>query len=374
VRAPDGSEIAQVLVPFSGEEDDLSQVERDFLARVYFSVVLGSVIGGAVAFGAGLVIASRLTRPLRRLTTAARRLASGEQHEPIAAPHTTELDELARSFNTMAAELEHQQQLRRQLVADIAHELRTPLSVLRLQIESIEDGVEPPTPAVMASLGEEVSLLTRLVEDLRLLSLADAGQLSLSIAPVDAAQALDRAASAAAARARKQQIALHLTPPTAPLSVLADQQRLGQILANLVENALRYTPAGGSVTLNATRARAEGRGQRAETASALCPLPSALIIFEVRDTGPGMPPAELARIFDRFYRTDQARARETGGSGLGLAIVQRLAEMHGGRVWAESTVGSGTSFFVALPEAVAVPMVARKDGESQRQASRSRNG
>jgi signal transduction histidine kinase len=284
----------------------------------------------------------------------------------------------------MADELERQQLLRRQLVADIAHELRTPLSVLRVQIESLEDGIEQPTPATLASLSEEVGLLTRLVDDLRLLSLADAGQLSLSIGDVDATAAAERVVRMAAARARQQGIELRAELPDAPLTVVADPQRLAQVLGNLVENALRYTPSGGNVIVRVyadhrPMPSSEAKGPTTEprseqlavdqpgptlTRSPAHPLtrlhrpPSVVgsqpsfVVFEVADTGPGIPPDELPLIFERFYRADKTRARETGGSGLGLAIVQRLVEIQGGRIWASSAVGRGATFHVALPATI----------------------
>ncbi len=338
----------------SGDRALLNQQERSFLGVVYLSVIGGSVLAVVVALIVGLVITGRMTRPLRSFQDAAQRLASGARHEPLAIPPDKELADLAISFNTMAAKLEHQQQLRRQLVADIAHELRTPLSVLRLQLEGMEDGIEQPTPATLHSLAEEVGLLTRLVDDLRLLSLADAGQVSLAIDDLDAGTMIDRAVTAAAARARQQLIGLRAEPPTAALTVSADPQRLAQILGNLIENALRYTPVGGSVTV---RARSETEDERRRTndqhsPSSFVVRPSSLVVFEVEDTGVGIPPDELPQVFERFYRTDKARARETGGSGLGLAIVQRLVEMQGGQIWASSVAGHGTTFSVALPAAV----------------------
>jgi signal transduction histidine kinase len=338
----------------SGDRLLLNQQERSFLGVVYLSVIGGSVLAVVVALIVGLVITGRMTRPLRSLQDAAQRLASGARHEPLAIPPDKELAELAISFNTMAAELEHQQQLRRQLVADIAHELRTPLSVLRLQLEGLEDGIEQPTSATLHSLAEEVGLLTRLVDDLRLLSLADAGQVSLAIDDLDAGAMIDRAVTAAAARARQQRIELHAEPPLAALTVSADPQRLAQILGNLIENALRYTPAGGSVTARARSATEDERRKTKDqhTPSSFVLRPSSLVVFEIADTGVGIPPDELPRVFERFYRTDKARTRETGGSGLGLAIVQRLVEMQGGQIWAGSVAGHGTTFYVALPAAV----------------------
>ncbi|MFL5804139.1 MAG: sensor histidine kinase, partial [Roseiflexaceae bacterium] len=337
----------------------VNPAERMFLLGVYLSVATGSVLAVIVALAVGLVITRRVTRPLRSLKDAARRLASGARHEPLAIPPEAELAELAVAFNTMAAQLERQQQLRRQLVADIAHELRTPLSVLRVQIESLEDGIEQPTPATLASLGEEVNLLTRLVDDLRLLSLADAGQLSLAITDIDAGTAAERADTTATARARQQSVELRAERPAAPIAAAADAQRLAQILGNLIENALRYTPAGGQVTL---RVYADHRPpttdhrpplRSADNELSVVSRPSSVVVFEVSDTGPGIPPDELPQIFDRFYRTDKARARETGGSGLGLTIVQRLVEMQGGRIWASSALGHGATFHVALPAAAA---------------------
>ena len=341
----DGRTVGTVVVEAPGGA--LDQNERRFLLGVYLSVVAGSALAGVIALGVGLLITGRVTRPLRSLKDAAQRLASGARHEPLPIPPDAELAELATAFNTMASELERQQHLRRQLVADIAHELRTPLSVLRLQIESLQDGIEPPTPAMLASLAEEVGLLTRLVDDLRLLSLADAGQLSLAIDVLDASAVIDRAVNAAATRARQQGIDLRADRPPAPLFVMADPQRLAQILGNLIENALRYTPSGGQVTV---RARAEHTAARPTPAGSHMGDRTS-VIFEVTDSGPGIPADELPHVFERFYRADKARARETGGSGLGLAIVQRLTEMQGGRTWVTSAPGQGATFHVALPAA-----------------------
>jgi len=358
-RIPGGAESPVVVgaqqvgsVVVSGQRAILNQAERGFLRVVYLSVIGGSALAALAALAVGLVIAGRLTRPLRTLRDAAQRLAMGARHEPLRIPPDRELAELAIAFNTMAAELEHQQHLRRQLVADIAHELRTPLSVLRLQIEGLEDGIEQPNPATLHSLAEEVSLITRLVDDLRLLSLADAGQLSLAPEELDAATMIERAAAAAMPRARQQRINLRAERPGSPLTVVADPQRLAQILGNLIENALRYTPAGGTVTLRvSSELRVKNFELEQQHTQNSKILTQNSVVFEVADTGPGVPPDELPRIFDRFYRTDKARARETGGTGLGLAIVQRLVEMQGGHIWASSTVGRGTTFHVALPAA-----------------------
>ncbi|HNP72665.1 MAG TPA: ATP-binding protein [Kouleothrix sp.] len=343
----DGQTVGTVVM--GGQIGEFTQAEADFLRLVRWSTVIGCVLAGLLALMVGRVIAGRLTRPLRSLQDAAQRLSSGARHEPLSLPPDRELADLASSFNVMAAELERQQLLRRQQVADIAHELRTPLSVLRLQIESIEDGIEQPGPATFQSLAEEVGLLTRLVDDLRLLSLAEAGQLTLMTETVDVGAAIERVVNTALPRARQQHVELRAEPLRAPLQALADPQRLTQILGNLVENALRYTPAGGSVTM---RAYAEDRlalaaNRRVPNGKSAGQL--ATVVFEVVDTGAGIPAAELPHIFERFYRADKARARETGGSGLGLAIVQRLVEIQGGRIWVSSAPGRGTTFHMALP-------------------------
>ena len=341
----DNQTVGTVLI--GGQLGDLTQAETDFLRMVRWSVVVGSALAVLIALIVGRVITSRVTRPLRSLQVAAQRLASGARHEPLAIPPDRELAELAVSFNTMATELDRQQQLRRQQVADIAHELRTPLSVLRLQLESIEDGIDQPTPATLRSLAEETSLLTRLVDDLRLLSLADAGQLSLAIEPLDPVAIGERVIGNGTPRARQQQIDLKLEALPGVAPVLADPQRLLQILGNLIENGLRYTPAGGTVTLHIGTVPANARARGAAPDGT-----AGWVSFEVADTGAGIPASELPQIFERFYRADKARTREGGGSGLGLAIVQRLVEIQGGRIWVSSAVGHGTTFHIAMPPAV----------------------
>ncbi|MCG8350281.1 MAG: ATP-binding protein [Chloroflexales bacterium] len=344
--------VGHVIVPTTGPNNQ-SEPERAFLRSIIWIVVVGSGLAGGVALVVALFVSGQLTRPLRLLTQAAQRLATGERQQPLPINDRGELGDLARAFNTMTAELTRQEDLRRQLVADIAHELRTPLSVLRLQVESLADGVEQPTPQVLASLGHEVGLLSHLVDDLRLLSLVDAGRLSLSIEALDAQAALERAAAVAAPRARQAGIDLRVEPQGVLPPVRADAQRLAQILGNLVENALRYTAQGGAVTLRTRAATNDGlpsTPQPSATSSSFIPR-SSVIIFEVSDTGVGIASADLPHIFDRFYRADRTRTRETGGSGLGLAIVQRLVEAQGGHVSVESTPGQGTTFRVMLPVA-----------------------
>lgn len=343
-----GQPVGYLAIPLGGE--NLSDPERNFIRSVTRMVIVGSAIAGGVAVVVALLISRRVTKPLRSLTLAARRLAAGERHEPLAVPAEAELAELSRAFNSMAADLARQEDLRRQFVADVAHELRTPLSVLRLQVEGLEDGVEPPTPEVFASLREEVNLLTRLVEDLRLLSLADAGQLSLAIEAVDPCAALERAAAAVGPRARRQGIEVRVECTSDLPDMRADPQRLAQVLGNMLENALRYTPRGGQVMLRALPGDVIEARENGGTLPPVSPgSRHQSLVLEVADTGPGIAPEDLPYIFDRFYRTDRARTRETGGSGLGLAIVQRLVEAQGGQVSVTSEPGRGTTFRITLP-------------------------
>ena len=310
----------------------LNVAERAVVARIYVGMLVGSMAAGLLAVCIGLASARRQTRPLRALTVAAGQLARGERLDPVAVTTRDEVGALATAFNTMADDLARQQQLRRNLVADIAHELRTPLSVLQLQAEALHDGVTPPTPEAFASLVEEVGLLNHLVADLRLLSLADAGQLPVAPEQLDAADAARRAVAMAQPRAAQRQVALCCDTSASPQGVYADPQRLAQVLGILLDNALRYTPPEGAVRLRVYASQ-----------------PSA--IFEVSDSGPGIAPTDLLHVFERFYRADHARSRETGGSGLGLAIAQRLVAAMGGSIWAESPPGEGARFYVALPTA-----------------------
>jgi signal transduction histidine kinase len=354
--------VGYIVLPPDGTTGSVA--ERVFLRNIVFIVLFGGIAAGSVALLMAFFLTRRLTAPVRSLTRAAQRLAAGEGHEPLALPAETELAEMAQAFNSMAIDLERQKQLRRQLMADITHELRTPLSVLRLQIEGLEDGVEQATPEVFGSLHQEVSLLTRLVEDLRLIALADAGQLPLAVEPVAPGRALEHAAAAAAPRARQQGIALHVAPAGEMPLIEADPQRLAQMLGNLLENALRYTPAGGVVTLQMRQQAGDPSGRVGHAPGSQPPAQAASwVVFEVKDTGPGIAAEDVPHIFDRFYRTDRARSREKGGSGLGLAIVERLARLHQGNVDVSSKPGQGSTFRIYLP----VPPTARVAAQGQAQ-------
>jgi len=312
---------------------------------------------------AGLVLASgllllavffaqRLNRPLRDITRAAQRLSGGELDVQVRRAPIRELDELAQAFNAMARSLEQADKQRRQMTADIAHELRTPLTIIKGRLEGLQDGVYSPTADEVDRLLGETALLERLIEDLRLLALAEAGQLPLYREPLDPLDLLESARSAFAGQAEAQGVALHIEAAGDLPQIDADPQRMAQVLANLVANALRYTPEGGSITLDATTDhRPPNTNQVGE--HSVVGRQSSVVTLTVSDTGRGIAPEDLPHVFDRFYRADRSRTRGSGGAGLGLAITRQIVAAHGGLIWAESELGYGTTISIALPVAEA---------------------
>ncbi len=307
--------------------------EEDLLGRLRRLLGLSSLVAGGVALlvGGGLVIG--LLRPIRDLTRAARALAAGDLHQRVSVRTTDEVGELSQAFNQMAENLERAEALRKEMTADVAHELRNPLAVMQARLEGIVDGVYEPTAENLNPVLEQARLLNRLIEDLRTLAMADSGALSLEREPVDLGDLAARMVEGhrAQAGAAGVEIALQLQEGTGPV-VDADPSRIGQVLGNLLSNALRHTPEGGRVEVE-VRAEAE-RG---------------VAILEVRDTGEGIPPEALPYIFERFFRADRGRSRQAGGSGLGLAIARKLVEAHGGTLTASNRPEGGAVFRMALP-------------------------
>ena len=295
---------------------------------VFFAAVLAALAG----LGLAAVLIRQLTRPLVDLTHASRRIAHGDLSARVPVKSGDEIGELTATFNQMAASLKQQETLRRNLMADIAHELRTPLTGIQGAVEAMQDGVFPADAENLEALHAQVLLLNRLVDDLRTLANAEAGQLVLETALVDLADLCRRQVSAMQLRAAERGIVLALHAP-AQAPTQADGQRLNQVLLNLLDNALRHTPAGGTVCVNLY---ADDTG----------------FYITVTDSGPGIPPADLPYVFDRFYRGDRSRTRVTGGSGLGLAIARQIVAAHGGRIWVDSPppgAPHGAEFGVMLP-------------------------
>ncbi len=325
-------------------------------APAFFWPIVRSFLIVGLVLASGLLLlaiffAQRLSRPLRNITRAAQQLAGGQLDVQVRRAPIRELDELAQAFNAMARSLEQADKQRRQMTADIAHELRTPLTIIKGRLEGLQDGVYSPTPDEVDRLLGETALLERLIEDLRLLALAEAGQLPLYREPLDPRDLLASARSAFAGQAEAQSVALHVEAAGALPLIDADPQRMAQVLANLVANALRYTPPGGSIVLSATQETKDGGRKTMDDSDGMQSIvfrpPS--IVFQVSDTGHGIAPEDLPHVFDRFYRADRSRTRGSGGAGLGLAITRQIVAAHGGLIWAESELGHGTTISIALP-------------------------
>jgi two-component system, OmpR family, sensor histidine kinase BaeS len=298
------------------------------------TALLRAIAGAAglaalLALFTGLAVARRITRPVTRLIAATRAMAAGDRAARVGEIRAAgELGELAGAFDQMASTLDRQEQIRRNLVADVAHELRTPIAILQAGHEALLDGVAEPTPAELGSLRDEVLRLARMVGDLQTLAAADAAALNLARRRCDLA---DLAAGAADSLARRFEAAgITLDRRLAASPVLADPHWLHQVITNLLTNALKFTPAGGHVTIRTGPSGAEA-------------------VLQVSDTGTGIPAADLPRIFDRFWRGQQAT--QISGSGIGLAVAAELAQAHGGRLTASSEPGHGTQMTLTLPGA-----------------------
>ena len=321
-----------------GELPELDRRDQSYLDRTNRVAVYAALGATVIALVLGVLLARTLTHPIRALTQATRAVAAGELGQEVTVRSRDELGELATSFNQMSADLSRATEARRQMTADIAHELRTPLTVISGYLESMRDGVLKPTPERFETMYAESQHLLRLVDDLRTLSLADAGELTLNKVDVPVRVLLQRVAAVYQHPAEQRGIDLVVDVPGYLPVLVVDPDRMLQVLGNLVSNALRYTPECGRITLAAS---AQGSSIR----------------LSVVDTGAGIPAEALPRVFDRFYRVDAARTspEETGPdapaaeSGLGLAIARSIVEAHGGSIAVTSEVGSGTVFTVDLP-------------------------
>ncbi|MBP1694728.1 MAG: two-component sensor histidine kinase [Chloroflexi bacterium] len=314
----------------------LSSDESNFLInRLNRSAIIAGLIAGAIAILLALLLANRLIQPVQVLTKATARMAQGDLSQRVDVHGKDELAYLGQTFNQMAGSLQQAQASRKAMTADIAHELRNPLAVQRAHLEALQDGLYPSTPENLQPILDQNILLSRLVEDLRTLALADAGQLSLERTPTDVMELLQRIAERFTPPAALCDIALSVqqtediksNPPVLNL----DPARLEQILGNLLSNALRYTPDGGKIILRMSRV-------------------NGAVQISISDNGPGIPEQELPHIFERFYRADRSRSRSEGGSGLGLTIARQLAEAHGGSLTAANAPDGGAVFTLSLPD------------------------
>ena len=327
----DGVRVGTVLTD-EQEPPPRDPAEQAFETQTNRALLIGALGATAIALVLAVLFARTLTRPLQELATASRQIAEGNLEQKVPVRTKDELGELAIAFNQMSADLNHANQARRQMTADIAHDLRTPLTVLSGYLEAMEDGTLAPTPDRLLMMNQEVDVLKRLVADLRTLSLADAGQLTLNKEPVVIGDLLAQVQAAFAHQAAQQEVTLAVETAESLPVFLLDQARMRQAIDNLVSNALRYTPAGGAITLAAG------------------PLTEGGLQITITDTGSGIPAADLPHIFDRFYRGDRSRTERKGESGLGLAIARSLVMAHDGNITVASIVGTGTTFTISLPK------------------------
>ncbi len=306
-------------------------------AEVYLNGLRNAVwFGIGIAFIAALLaaglLAQGITAPVRKLTNAAEGIAAGALDSRAPVSGKDEIAQLAQTFNIMAASLQKADQARQAQTADIAHELRNPLAVLQGSLEALADGIYTPTPDNIEPALDQVRTLNRLVEDLRTLAMVDSGELQLTPQNINLSAFLPRVADAHRESFEGRGIRFDYAIPAVDLPVEADYDRLTQVINNILGNALRYVPEGGTVYLSA----GEDSGG---------------VIVSVVDNGPGVPPSDLSRLFERFWRGDPSRSRETGGSGLGLTIARRIIQAQKGRIWAESTPGGGLTLKFWLPKA-----------------------
>jgi len=312
----------------AGMTVDLEAAYRSALSQ---SLTWASLVAAVVAAGVALFVTRRIVTPLRDMTRASERIAGGRYGDRLDPRAPGEVGELAAAFNHMADTLQRSEERRVELLADVAHEFRTPLSNLRGYVEGIEDGVFQDIAGVLEASRRQLERLDHLVDDLSLLSRVETGQLELTPAPIESGALLEATAAAFRPDAERAGLTLEVRAPAPAPQVFADRERTLQVLANLVGNALRYTPRGGRVVLEV---RPDGPGAAR---------------FTVRDTGPGIAPEDLPNVFKRFYRGDKARSPGAGGTGIGLTIARQLVERQGGEIAVTSAPGGGATFSFTLP-------------------------
>ena len=304
--------------------------EEEFIQRTNLMLLYSALGASIVALLLGIFLSRTLTRPIRELTEATRAVAEGNLGLQVPLRSKDELGRLAESFNTMSSDLARSTEARKQMTADIAHELRTPLSLIIGHAEAVHDGVLPPSKENFEIIREEALRLEHLVDDLRTLSLADAGELSINPQPVSPQKLLNDLQATYQHIASQKKVKIQLDAASDIPMLNIDPGRMTQVLTNILDNALQHTPEGGQINLSA---RSVQNG----------------VELSIQDSGPGIEGEDVNRIFERFYRTDSARHRDNGGSGLGLAIARSIVDMHKGNIWAESKPGQGLKIVIRFP-------------------------
>jgi len=304
------------------------------LGEHWWEVLLAGALASGIALLIARWVARGMTQPLRDMAQAARKMETGDYSQRVHTSSRDEVGQLAQAFNRMSAELDQLDRLRRDLVANVSHELKTPISALRAHLENLLDGVERPDPETLQVMLTQSERLGRLVDQLLDLSRLESGDVPLHREDVPLAPLVSEVLSEIEVARAGRGVEIRGSVPGDLPSVYADRERIHQVLFNLLDNAVRFTPEGGRVTVSA------------ETHDGS-------IDVHVADTGPGIPPEHLPRLFERFYRADPARAQKDGGTGIGLAIARSVVEAHGGRIWADSRPGEGSMFTFELPVAIA---------------------
>ena len=324
------NQVIGILYPAALFSDTFMQLEQNFVKSTMGAVAKGAFFTSLFAIIIGMALSIHIVHPVRELTRAAKRMAKGNFEEPLPIYSTDEIGDLSRSFNTMAQEIEHGIEMREQMMADTSHELRTPLTVLASKLEFSLEQNKPLETEEIVVLYDEVIRLKGLVNELQDLSKLEAGHAVLDKTLIKFADYFEDFAVLLDAEAESRNMTLEVNLKEAPEYCYAYPKRLKQIVLNLVNNAFRYTPEGGTVTIIAKEQDGD-------------------FLFSVQDTGMGIAPEDVNKIFDRFYRTDRSRDRESGGSGLGLAITKALVDAHGGWIKVDSQLNAGTTFTIMLP-------------------------
>ena len=301
-----------------------------FVQDIFWVLLASTVVSVIIVVVVSILLTRRILKPVHSLSAASFEIANGDYSQRLDVHEPNELGEMASAFNAMAVELEHQNTLRRRQTSDIAHELRTPLTVLQIELESLEDGLSDPTPTTIQGLLREVAYLNHLVEDLRILALAESGDMVLNPIEIDMTAIATEMVSRVRHAASEKNISITMDNPDEHFLLEADEQRVSQIFLNLLSNALQYTPENGEIHVDIRREEDE-------------------IVTSVSDSGMGIAQEDLPHIFERLYRTSQARTRTNGGSGLGLSIVKGLVDLHHGSITAESEEGRGSRFIFRMP-------------------------
>ena len=343
VPITENGEIIGILLPMRVPFEEQPR-EVEFIESTNRTLLYGALMATIIALLLGIFLSRTLTRPIRELTRATHAVSEGDLSQQVPVRSNDELGELAKAFNKMSTELSRSVNARKQMTADIAHELRTPLSLILGHAEAVHDGVLPPTRENFEIIREEAARLEHLVDDLRILSLAEAGELTINPHTIEPQRLLQEVVSLYQYQMQRKDISLDLDIASPLPTIEVDPGRMTQVLTNILDNAVRHTPDGGKIVLSAKEVNDQ-------------------IELSIQDSGPGLKVEDLDRIFDRFYRTDASRQRDgaiQGGSGLGLAIARSIVQANGGQLSAQSQAGKGLRVIITLPVKSSMPKPPRR--------------